>query len=105
MNLERIKMINKEDEVYNAILNRFGDFSKQRTLLDAHRFVSEKIIALMQQFRIENKNDRNLIENAFVLLLALFEDKDESVNYCDFTELSVKDQKRVQQVLKETLEE
>ena len=98
-------MINKEDEVYNAILNRFGNFSKQWTLLDAHQYVSEKIIALMQQFRLENKNDRNLIENAFVLLLALFEDKDESVNYCNFTELSETDQKRVQQVLKETFKE
>ncbi len=57
----------------------------------------------MQQFRLEDQNDRTLIENAFVLLLALFENKDESTNYCDFRELSKTDQARVQALLKEAL--
>lgn len=95
-----------EFDYYDKILNHYEKTKNTGITEDTELFSSKQIINIMQQLKDASQNAKqnrdeieNIAKNTLVLLISLFTQKDETVQYQDYAALNEDEKRRLKSEL------
>ena len=99
-----------EENYYDRILQKISTCLPMTTDdKGIQEYFADELISLMNDLISESSESSSgntpTIANIIVLMLSFFENKDSSVEYKSFGDLNAKDQARIRELLKPTIEE
>jgi len=99
-----------EENYYDRILQKISTSLPIETKdKEIQEYVADELISLMNDLISESSetgsDDTPTIANIIVLMLSIFENKDSSIEYKAFADLNAKEQARIRELLKPTIEE
>ena len=95
-----------EVDYYEILLSKYQQIEQGGLTIEQMRFEAQEMIQLMHELKTHDTTDtfdkevmENIVKNMLILLLSLFENKDQTVNYKEYSELSIQEK----QILKKQL--
>ncbi len=97
----------REVDYYDLVLEKYekleeGDISEERIKITSH-----ELLSIMEELKVsesvsqeEKEMMEHITQNIIILLLSLFEEKDETIRYKDYSELDSQEKTLLKQTLK-----